>query len=276
MTARVDSTQPDIFHSISNRFSLAWEKGWLAIQIAAASVFSFISWWWPGLGDKLHNCWLGMSLWYAQVTGEQREGVLNEEIRRLQERIQTVAEKAEVLRVVNDRLMWEKRQAESDRAHVIEERERLIREKTQILQQLNDLRTEREQSAHHRAKTDAAAQQQLRCSERYDALNATLSRFHDLYCQMDPEGQQGATQLALEEMIPQYKAHRELLHEMLQTAIEALPESDDLLRLSLEGILRVSKQEIGHVERISEALHLLAELKPLMQSIGGTYDPYRN
>ncbi len=214
----------------------------------------------------------------------------------MDDRVHELVDQSDVLRLANDRLTWEKNQAVEERDHVIGERQELILNRAPILIERDHLREEKQQltgerdaarnqnellvrerneavearraqdGAYHRALEELGEfRVQLEQVGDYRELNQHLTRFHEMYVQIAQNGNGGATQLALEILIPQYKAHRARLHEMLQAAINGLAEND-LGRIPLRGILRLSQEEMEHVEKISQTLHLFGELRqPLAQ-----------
>jgi chromosome segregation ATPase len=218
--------------------------------------------------------------------------------RGLNDRIQELVNQVEGFRVTNDRLTWEKDQAiqERDRlvgqrqelilshAPVLNERDRLQDENHDLLGQIVQARSQRDlarnQNAQLNLEREAAINEKRQIEEDYRnalqelggaraqlervddhrQLNQHLARFHELYLQVEGGEARGATRAALEELIPQYKTHRERLHGMLRRSIDTLP-ANDLNRMPLNGILRLSEEEVDHLERISQTLHLIDELR---------------
>jgi hypothetical protein len=247
---------------------------------------------------------------FALIEDELREEIreLKERNQHLNTRIQTVLAQSDVLSISNDRSLWEKNQVIEERDLVRGEREELILGRAPILIERDQLRRENQtllqernaaqnkngqlnqekieavrekeemKTEYHQALEDLGhARLQLAKRDDLQELNQKLSRFQELYIQTVQEEKNngasqsnGATQMALHTLIPQYQKHRGKLHEMLQTAIDELPVTD-LSRIPLKGILRLSTEEMGHIEQISQSLHLFKELrKPIALSIQGT------
>jgi FtsZ-binding cell division protein ZapB len=292
-----------IGNGIVKVWNVVWEKGCLAAQVTTAIFFRCISWISPTLADKLEALWGHVNAIYLRIRAALREEELLGDIQGLRERnraldvrVQELVDQSDGLRIVNDRLTWEKNQVVAERDHLIGERQELILGQAPILIERDHLREERQQltgerdvarnqnelltgerneavearrvqdGAYHRA-LEELGELRVRLDQvgDYRELNQHLTRFHEMYVQIAQNGNGGATQLALEILIPQYKAHRARLHEMLQIAINGLPEND-LGRIPLRGILRLSQEEMEHVEKISQTLHLFGELRqPLAQ-----------
>ena len=235
---------------------------------------------------------------YSRIKSGITEGELREENanfknrnRALNVRIQGQVNQIEGFRVENDHLIWEKGQVVEERDRVIGERQELILnhapvliEKDRLQDENRDLTQQRDlarnQNAQLNLEKDAAVNNkrqmegdyqnalqelgiiraQLERVDDHRQLNQHLNRFHELYLQIEGGGAKGATQAALGELIPEYKIHRAKLHGMLRTAIDRLP-ANDLNRIPLNGILRLSEEEVDHVERISQTLHLIDELR---------------
>jgi hypothetical protein len=283
---------------IMRAWHVVWEKGCIAFQATTALFFRCISWFSPTFADKLEGLWGHATAIYLRIRAALREEALMEELAGLRERnraldvrVQELAGQNDGFQIANNRLVWERDQAATERDRVIGERQELILGQAPILIERDHLREEGQQllqerdlarnqnaqlvrerdeaveakgaqeGAYHRA-LEELGELRVRMDQvgDYGELNRQLTRFHDMYVQIAQNGNGGATQLALEALIPQYKAHRARLHEMLQAAINALPEND-LGRIPLRGILRLSQEEMDHVERISQTLHLLGELR---------------
>lgn len=287
---------------IEKVWHIIWERGSLKFQIATFIFFRIANQFLP-FGSQLEGLWGHVTTVYERIRASLREDQLLGEITHLRERnkaqdarIQQLAAQNHVLRLSHDLLASENKQVveERDRSHtdvaqlhlaqapVLIERDHLRQEKQKLSQQLQALSQQIDRLTQELTQALAAkkvkekehfqalkeldqTRTKLQLAGDYQQLNTTLERFQDAYLKLPQKGNRNATQLALGTLIPEYKSHREKLHTMLQSVIDGLPEND-LARIPLEGILRVSKEEMEHVEKISRTLHLLEDLRqPLTQ-----------
>jgi len=156
--------------------------------------------------------------------------------------------------------------------HLREQENANQNQNSQLVQQ-RDAAEERKKQLEEQCRNNLREVGELRAMmgqvDAYTKLHETLERFHDLYQQVigGQEDQEGPLKFAHERLIPQYQVHRAKLHEMLKTSI-ALLEPDDLNRIPLAGILRISEQEMRHIERISKTINLLREFRaPLIHQL---------
>lgn len=197
-----------------------------------------------------------LQLQYDQLKREKTDLSTDRDVV-INQRGAAITEKAHVL-IERDRIADENRSLNEQKAALQRQNQTLSAEKEAALVAQKELETQ----IQARLGELGALRAQLAQVGEYKELNQTLEQFHQLYTQVvaNEGNPRGPTQMALETLIPRYQAHRARLHEQLQKTIDDLP-STDLARITLSGILRLSKEETGHVERISKALHLFMELR---------------
>jgi chromosome segregation ATPase len=143
------------------------------------------------------------------------------------------------------------------------EKEQLTKEKAEAIQAKLSLETRfkplNEELAQLRAQSSR--------TDAYEELNKTLEEFGERYnaVVVNQGSGRGATQMALETLIPQYQEDRRKWNARLQTIIATFDPITPAF-LCLTEILRTSQSEVGHLERISKALHLLKELRTTLSS----------
>lgn len=240
---------------------------------------------------------ISISISNAESKASQLEitnGTLKREKQELENRCHTLLDEKSELALRQAQTQREKEDVVKERDRLIQERRNGIQEKAGISIERDELRREIEKFRENleknlaeceglRREKDSALQETAELKVRYRDLltecgklkaqvipendahrfNRMLEKFHALYEQMG-QGKGGMTGMALQELIPQYKAHRENLHRMLRTSIDLLPEEDSN-RIPLNGILRLSEWETDHLERLGEALHVLEMLRTVSQ-----------
>lgn len=169
-------------------------------------------------------------------------------------------------------LTEQRKQLLFDRAPVLAERDRLAKENSELRAERDQLIMERNLACEEKNNAEGRCNyaleklQGLQLSfdrmEDYRVLSEQLDRFQELYLQSQKNGldEKGMTQQALDELIPCYKEHREKLHVTLDEVIQQLPQ-DSVEEVCLKGILRISKEETLHLERISQTLQLIEGLR---------------
>ena len=154
----------------------------------------------------------------------------------------------------NQETELQRREEKNQHLQLVQERDQAVREKEEAVEaQMNQ--KEDYQNAIRQASILEARLEQSHSGEE---LNRILDRFHLLYIEnIEKHGGQGSgsTHLELKRLIPLYKTHRERHHQMLDELILKVDRNNEI-RVHLEGILEISKEEIGHLERISETFHL--------------------
>lgn len=158
------------------------------------------------------------------------------------------------------------------RAALEEENKKLKEEVQQLKQKTEILESEKQSELKEKAELQAqwaaasgeldALKISISTVEDYRLLNEQLTQFHDLYLSLPKtqSGKEGITQMALDQLIPCYQNHRKNLHETLQKAIDKLPPNS-LEQASLTALLRLSQEEIYHLETISQTLLLIEGLR---------------
>ncbi len=271
-------------NAVLNTASNAWEKGCIKLQMITALFFRCIGWLSSRLANRLEGLSGHIGAIYLRIKTVITEESLRSEIedlRRkktvLEARVEMLFDRTETSRVTNDRLNRDIGDLTTERDRVIHERPNLVLGKAFILNEQDRLQGENQllkkqryglqkdldvatkdqkrlENANHIALQELKDKEiQLEQLNDYHKLNQVLEKFRATYPPI-ADGQ-GTTQLALKQLISHFKAHRESLHQTLEKAIQDLPE-DELARVPLKAILRISKEETNHLEDITKTFGL--------------------
>jgi hypothetical protein len=246
-----------IKNTISDGWNILVERGNLVHHTMTVLFFRIISFFCPSFALRCEALWGHIRAVYASM----KEWGLRKKIEILKGEniyLQTLIERA-------TRALPGLEQLTSERNRLVQENGEL-RAQVQKLAQQRDLALEAKtffvKQCHNALQALEALQLQFNRLDDYQVLTRHLNQFHDLYLQIpqNPKDQSGMTQMALNTIIPCYKEHRKKLHELLQRAIERLPPNSFEVGC-LQGILRLSEEEMGHLEQISQTLHLIDALR---------------
>jgi hypothetical protein len=186
----------------------------------------------------------------SQRLVEDRQKVLNEQAPLLIEN-RKLKQEIQVLQIGKQELLQQYEKSQHLNAQFVQAKkstdEGLVNEKTQGQADAQEL---------------AALRIELKRSKAYQALNQTLDSFQKLYLAViQSEGDRSSlTKMALETVLPQIKEYEDGYRNLLQEQID-LAELEPQVQVGLQGLLSLSKREANHLEKVSQALHLIEELR---------------
>jgi hypothetical protein len=268
--------------------------GWLLDTISGL-FFSVLRVVWPTSADKIEALWGRVTTIYERVKGAIREGRLKEDIQKLEtdgqilgKKVNSLAIRIEKFGIENDHLGHESDLLQEERDRARRERDDSIDGRSYLIGEWDRLRTDNQQlgqrlheavraqdaaiEAKNRQQTEHAQalqevvviRHQLEQRNRQDALLAELQRIHEIYTQnkltREEGGQPPMSELELERLIPQYERQKGGYQRMIQETLNDL-SPDHELQVPLQGILNILNEEVGHLQRISEAMLFYSDLE---------------
>lgn len=205
--------------------------------------------------------------------------ILKNKVHELTLRVHQLAIGSEGLRVERDLAIHERDKAISDREEIILNRAPLLIERDQLSNENKGLKLkvqELENAVADRADLENRYRQalmdlgvlQAQCAraKQSEEVIGLLSSLCGQLEQIPEKGSDEVTQTALETWPRVAKEYKEKLHNTLRDAISKL---DPLCSAaaSLNGILRVSEDDINHLEWISKVFRILEQLRQPLHSV---------
>lgn len=195
-------------------------------------------------------------------------------IRLLFIRVMRLQQEVTQLRGERTRAQAERDESLAGRAQLLRELEQYRANQEQLEMRLREAETLKDQAlaAQNRQQADyerALAEVMVIRRERDDqvALLATLQRIEEAYNKRNLTQEQSVmTELELKQLIPVYESQAKDYQSMIEQGKNELPE-DSTLRVPLDGVSRLCDDGLGHLKRISQTMHVYAELQDLVEKI---------
>jgi hypothetical protein len=167
------------------------------------------------------------------------------------------------LRDERDDVIKQREETVSSRAPILIERDHLLEENKELRQKLETLtnvaqqKNEIEEKYAQTLNDLGIAQQQLKRAKQNAEFSAQVN---ELFRQMQDVPVSGSVQIALTTYPQIAKSHKDKFHNTLREQIAKM-EPLDPATVCLAGILRVSEEEVNHLEWMSKIFQLLETLQ---------------
>lgn len=269
--------------------NVAQNHSWLRNFAISEIFFRIFRTYSPFVGEVLQTIWNCFREFYHFCHVQ----VLNAAIQGLQSKVYSLSIQVRHLAIGSEALRLEKEQANQERdaarheraefvlsrAPILISRDGLAKENLELklkIQQLEKAVANRDelQGEYNRVVQELGmTKAQLERSQHAQDLNQHLSVLQQQLQRINQDGGDEVTQMALQTLAPAAKEHKEKFHETLRTAIGAMDPTDPAT-VSLNGILRVSEDEVNHLEWISKIFGLLEQLRQPLNSCIVTTQTY--
>ena len=293
--------EPNFLDWVKRKVGRGWnilvEKGGLGFEIMTALFFRAVSWISPTAADKLEGLWGHLQGIYLRMKASWKEDQFQSEIEGLKKKTEELTNKILGFHPAEEQLIFERDQARDEAANLRKTFHEIRLERVALDATLEELREEsqdlREGSARaderagelgsqvailEKEKANLASQANAAIHEMealkivstredsYKKINALLEKLSQKTCSLvaaPSKEEQGMIREACEDLLPVYAENREDFHQLLEESISKMPQGKETGYL--EGILRISRAETKHLQKISGTLQLIDELRLNLQ-----------
>ena len=265
---------------------VAWNNNWFftfAISEVALRVFRTFT---PLLGEFLLTAWNFVREFFHSC----QVFVLKTTIHGLQTKLHQMSLLVHQLAIGSDGLRLENKQLIQERDDAIHQREEIVSGRAPLLIERDKLQAENNELREKLKNLDNVAEEKKQIEEKLAYVINELgvaqeqlkrakqtaefsAQVNALFRQMQEVPTSGSAQIALATLPQIAKSHKEKFHTTLREAIAKM-EPLDPATVCLNGILRVSEEEVNHLEWMSKIFQILEALQQPLNGYVGSYQSH--